>query len=75
MGKLEEIWPFSDHFSINVIQTVTLKAEAVRSSKTSEYASTIRRINPQEDHQMVGGEPMDFHIMKFSPPPLLFPAY
>jgi len=41
MGRLEEIWLFSDYFSIHVIQTVTLRAEAVRSSKTSEYTRHI----------------------------------
>jgi len=71
MGRLEEIWSFSDHFSINVIKIVTVKAAAVRSSKTSEYASTIRRINPQEDHE-IGGGTIDFNIMKFSPLPCYF---
>jgi hypothetical protein len=38
--------PFSDHFSIHVIQIVTLKAEAVGSFKASEYTSTPARRPP-----------------------------
>ena len=52
MGRLEEIWPFSDYFSIHVIHTVTLKVKAVHSSKTLEHTSTTRHINLQEDHQL-----------------------
>ena len=74
MGRREEICPFSDHFSIHVIQTVTLKAEAVGSSETSEYTSTTRRTNPQEDHQLKKKPPWTSHYEIFSTL-LLFPAY